>query len=346
KNKIKRTHNKAPNLSDVYKTKKDIPSLDFVKDDYDKYVKEYNQGYGKFHQNKKFPAIINTARGCRNYSNKCIYCSIYDLKPKWVSADFFWKVIQKYHNDYGINLFYEVADEFLTFQSFIKDIIKNKPFDLREKDIELMIYARADDIVSIPEAIKWLKELNVVRVNLGLDSGDNKILKLLRKNLKANNLKPTEINYQAVKLLAENNITVHASFPVGCIGETKTSLKNTLNFVKKIARDFPKHIAALEVSELVPIPNSAVWDMLLGKKKSIYYDSLYSELKKANIQVSISKLKKLNKKYNNNDIVDIKKSSKDWIKYFTHIDWADVERMEKKIIQIAKKLKIAYGRAI
>ncbi|MFH1457355.1 MAG: hypothetical protein ABIF17_04590 [Patescibacteria group bacterium] len=40
KGKIKNTTNKIPNLSDVYKDKKDIPKLDFIQDDYNKMEKE------------------------------------------------------------------------------------------------------------------------------------------------------------------------------------------------------------------------------------------------------------------------------------------------------------------
>jgi radical SAM superfamily enzyme YgiQ (UPF0313 family) len=345
-NKIKRTYNPKPIFNSIYKKEKDIPNLDFIKDYHNIYIENYNERYKKFHSKKMIPMTMNIARGCKNYLKRCLYCSICDLEPKWLSSEFFWKLVKKYHNKYNVNLFYEVADEFLTFPRLIKEIIKTKPFNLKEKGIEMMVYARSDDVLGIPETIEWFKELNITRVNLGLDSGDNEMLKLLRKNLRVNNLSPLEINYQAVRLLAENNITIHASFPLGSIGETKESLNNTVEFIKRIINEFSNHISVIETSELVPMPNSMAGDILLGKENSKYYENLDVELKKGGINIKKSEQKVIREKYQNKDIIDIEEISRDWIKYFTHISWGDIEETKKVILNISKKSGIIYGRAI
>ena len=59
----------------------------------------------------------------------------------------------------------------------------------------MIIYARADEIIGIPEAMKWLKELNVVRVNLGLDSGDNKMLKTFAHTVDASEVLVIECGF-------------------------------------------------------------------------------------------------------------------------------------------------------
>jgi len=347
KKQIKRTHLKNPSLKDVYKTKKDIPDLAFIKSSYNSYKENYNLAYKKFHDRYILPITFNTARGCKNWTKRCLYCSIYCLKPRWTDVEYFWQVIKEYHNNYGINLFFEVTDEFLAFKEFIKKVIKEKPFDLKRKGIEMQIYARADELIKTPKTtLKILKELNITRVNLGLDSGDNRILKLLRKNLKTRDLDPVEINYAAVKFLAENNISIHASFPLGCIGETKQSLNNTLFFIKKICNDFGKHIATIEVAELLPMPHSVCWDLLLGKQKSRFYKNLSVELKKADIEISCKTHAFLREKYENKDIYNLNTVVFDWIKYFTKVNFSDIQKAKKEIKKLVINIGAQYGRAI
>ncbi len=346
-NGIKRTYSKGSTLSDVYKTKEDIPDINLIKEYFHIYCENYNKRYKLFQKDSKIPMTINIARGCVNCRKRCLYCSIYNLSPKRTIPEFFWWIIEKYNLEYKVNFFFEVADEFLTFQTLIKELIKTKPFDLREKCIEMEIYARADNIVNIPESILLLKELNITRVNLGLDSGDNTMLEFLRKNYILRGIQsPSEINYQAVKLLAENGITIHASFPIGCIGETYTSLKNTLFFIKRIANEFGGRIATLESSEFIPLPNSPAWDILLSKENSVYLENIHDILKKSKIKIDTKTKKSLQQKYSNQDLLNLEELSRDWIKYFTHISWTEVENTKKEIKKIDKKIGAVYGTSI
>lgn len=326
-NKIERTYCKKSLLSNTYKTARDIPNLNLISEYIHIYQENYNKRYNT--QNKR-PITINTARGCINWRKRCLYCSIFDLKPMRTTPEFFWQTVEKYHKEYNINFFFEVADEFFTFKKFIQNLIATKPFDMKQKGIEMEIYIRADQVT--PNNIRQMKDLNITTINMGIDSGDNKILLSIRKNYKKGN-NSVKVNYDAIKLLAENKIKIHLSFPIGCIGETRNSIRNTINFIRHIVDQFGDQIIAIESSELVPLPDSPAWRIMIGKEDTEF-------------KIDPDTIKILQQKYENKDLLNITGLSKDWIKYFTKISWKDVLATKKEVEKIAIENNAIYGTSI
>lgn len=337
-------------LSQVYREPMDIPNLNLIAEELQIARESYNEKYGHHHKKERTPMIINNVRGCGNGEVRCTYCSIYDLSLNTGSSEFFWKNVASYHERYGINFFFEVCDSFLTFQKYIRQLIAAMPFNPREKDIEFEIYARANDVVNTPKAIAWLTQLNVTRVNLGLDSGDDNMLKFLRKmnRDKKGVLSPAQINYEAVKRLAEAGISIHASFPLGSLGETSKSLDNTLAFIEKLASDFGSSIATLEASELVPLPHSPCWDLLLSRENSVFdfNGGIEATLHEAGVVVGPETKMQLKEKYEYQDLLDTEELAHDWVKHFTHISWGDIERGRECVEKIAKRIGAIFGRAL
>lgn len=347
---VKRVAFNRPKLEDLVTGIENTPDLSLINDKLSVYAEEYNKKYGRFHDSARKPVVINNVRGCGNAVSRCLYCSIYDLGLNAGNPQVFWDSVDSQNKNFGVNFFFEVCDSFLSFKKYIKDLVDLKPFDPQKRDIEFEIYARANDVVNIPDSIKWLKDLNVKRVNLGLDSGDDNILNLLRKKNKDKGgiLSPSQINYGAVKRLSDAGISVHASFPLGALGETKNSLNRTVEFIDQISKDYGFNIATLEASELVPLPNSPSWDMLLSKENSVFErdSKLESMLYEAGIFLDQEVKEKLKEKYENRDLLDLSELAKDWIKYFTHISWDNLEKSKKKIKEIANKYDCVYGKAV
>jgi len=339
-----------PRLSKVYSDVRDIPDLGLIADEMSIAKVAYNQKYSRHHTSERVPALINNVRGCGNGKRRCTYCGIYDLSLNEGSPGFFWDVVRKYNDDYGVNFIFEVSDSFLTFQRYIRQLIATRPFEPKERDIEFEVYVRANDVVNIPDAIQWLKDLNVTRVNIGLDSGDDNILEFLRKNNqdKKRVLSPSAINYTAVRRLAEAGITIHASFPLGALGETKDSLENTVAFIERISRDFGRSIVTLEASELVPLPNSPSWDMMLSRENTVFHmnGGLEATLAKTGIRLGDDKKVELRHKYDNQDLLEITELARDWTANFTHIDWEDINTTKKRVEQIARSVGAIFGRAV
>jgi radical SAM superfamily enzyme YgiQ (UPF0313 family) len=78
-----------------------------------------------------------------------------------------------------------------------------------------------------PGFIAELKALNVVIVELGLESFNNEILKGLRKPHN-----PQQVQ-KAVNLLNEAGLKVILNIIIGLIGENKLTYDNTLNYIKE-----------------------------------------------------------------------------------------------------------------
>jgi len=341
---------KRAKLADIIRSPDDIPDLSLIGDQLPEYADAYNERYGTYHDTERKPSVINNVRGCGNGEYRCTYCSIYDLGLNAGNPELFWDTVERHNEEYGINFFFEVCDSFLSFQRYIKQLIKSRPFDPKERDIEFEIYARANDVVNVPNAVDWLRELNITRVNLGLDSGDDNMLNLLRKRNKdkKGSFSPAQINYDSVKRLAEAGITIHASFPLGSLGETSESLTRTVEFIERIGKDFGPYLTTLEASELVPLPHSPAWDMILSRKRSVFkYDGgLEQMLDDADICLSDETKALLRFKYDNQDLLDVDILAKDWIRYFTHVDWDMIEDTKSKVEKIAGRVGAIYGRAI
>lgn len=334
-------------LFEVYNEEADIPDLGLIKDEFSTITRNYNELYGQYHTSERKPVVINNVRGCGNGQLRCTYCSIYDLSLNAGKPEFFWQTVKRYNKEHGINFFFEVCDSFLTFQKYIKELIETMPFNPKKNDMEFEVYARANDVVNVSESISWLKKLNITRVNLGLDSGDDNMLGFLRKNNsdKKKILSPSQINYEALRRLAEAGITFHVSFPLGSLGETHVSLKNTLSFIGRISRDFGYAISTLEASELVPLPYSPCWDLILMKEHPVFsfMGGMQKILDKAGVKISEDAKLKLRSRHEHQDLLDVEQLAKDWVKYFTHIGWEEIEEAKRQVEQWARKIGAAYG---
>ena len=96
-------------FKDQKETRKKLQCSQYLStDQYSRYVLNYNHRFGRFHNKKIFPILINNAKGCVNGINHCLYCSIYDLKVQFGDTEFFWQTIKKYYFNHGINFFFEV----------------------------------------------------------------------------------------------------------------------------------------------------------------------------------------------------------------------------------------------
>lgn len=330
------------------------PDLELLGEDFKIYKKNYNENFERFHSKEKTPVTVNNVRGCANGTARCTYCSIYDLRLNEGKPENFWKTLEEYNKNYGVDFFFEVCDSFLSFnypnrsgKSYVSELAATAPKGLKERGIELSIYARANDIVRQPDAIERLKQLNVTRVNMGLDSGDDKMLKLLRKNNLAGS-SPSRINYEAAKKVAENGITLHMSFPLAPLGETNESLGHTVDLVKRIGEQFGSQIAVLEASPMVPLPNSPSWDMILSNENSRFNSGQrpLEMVKEAGIELSQKTKEMMREKYANQDLLDVEELTRDWITHFTHVRKADVDAAQEKVVRIAEKVHAKYGSAI
>jgi len=246
-----------------------VPDFGFVpKEDMSRYAENYNKRYRRFHKRERTPGLINNATGCSNGKHPCIYCGIYDLGLNLGPAEHFWKMVANANEKYGMDFFMETYDNFLSSPRYVKALLgamDRAGINPAESGIEFEVYSRTDDILAQKESVELFKKMNVTRVNFGVDSGDDRILAALGKNMDRHlGMRPSEINYRAIEMVANTGMTFQMSFVLGARGETQESLGNTVEFARAVAKNFPNAMALVEASELAPLPNSPSWKIMHG----------------------------------------------------------------------------------
>jgi radical SAM superfamily enzyme YgiQ (UPF0313 family) len=96
-----------------------------------------------------------------------------------------------------------------------------------------------------------------IRVNYGVESGDEGILKSIKRNIPLIKIK------EAVRWSKEAGITVFGFFMIGLPGDDRHSIEKTLNLILELDLDF------MQLNKFVPIPGSEIYE---GIKKATGYD--------------------------------------------------------------------------
>ena len=111
-----------------------------------------------------------------------------------------------------------------------------------------MVYRCFTHVRVASRVAKTLADTNCREVGIGIESGDDNILRTIRKNFSIAEAK------QAIKSLKTHGVRVKAFFMVGLPGETKESIQATRRF---IAETMPDDI---DVSVYVPFPGTDIYD--------------------------------------------------------------------------------------
>lgn len=183
---------------------------------------------------KKPFTLISTSRGC---PFGCIYCAVHQYygkkfrarEPKSV-VDEIEEVVLKYK----IFDFLFWADEALFQQKTmerISDEILNRGLKIR-----WFCNSRADTISF--EILKKMKKAGCWLMSFGIESGSQKILDNINKNLKLEHIE------EAVNITRKAGIETIGHFIFGLPGETKKTAKKTIKFAKKLALDYAQFYIA------------------------------------------------------------------------------------------------------
>ncbi len=220
--------------------------------DTEKYSENYMKIFGHLHDKKVIPATTQMMKGC-GWGSKggCIFCGITDIKPEHVDLNL---AIKEYGNlrRIGVNYIYDIGDDVFSQTNFLRD--------LANSDVKInFVYGRASGVND--KSIELLKNLGVKGINMGIESGNDRMLKSLGKN----NHEGIETVRNAAKILKKNGIELYTSFVLNAPGETESSLKNSVNLFGEISEY--GNVVATDISALVPTIGSRAWNMMMQNKK-------------------------------------------------------------------------------
>lgn len=294
------------------------------------YAKNYNTTYGHLHKNEVLGVTtINRGRGCNrgNGSARCAYCGILDLSTKVSSPQKFWEDVQQAHDDINAQVFYEVFDSLSSVPIWVRSLIDARPKHLEDK--QFFVYAQAKDVNR--DVIKLYNEFNVCMLNMGLDSGNDVML----KRLKGKN-DSVAANRNALILIKEGGMAAFGSFVLGSIGESQESLKDTVNFCKWIVDN--GLAAALEAQPLMVRCNSRI-GKYFDNPNAAELDMFSMGLKINNLEL----LKETSKTWKNEDIIDTPLMSDIYTKCFTNVTYQELIDAANEIVSYSKSKGISCG---
>ena len=104
--------------------------------------------------------------------------------------------------------------------------------------------SRADIVCRNPQMHKTLKDAGLAILSIGFESGNQRILNILRKGT------TVEQNYKAAEICKNLDIPIYSNFMLGIPTETKKEMRDTVKLIRKIN---PRRLG---IAVYVPIPGS------------------------------------------------------------------------------------------
>lgn len=176
---------------------------------------------------KRLPAIsMISTRGC---PGKCTFClgSYLGGYVRMHSVKYLIEQIKMLQHDYGIKEISFYDDTFTTYKLKVQEFCRKL---LKENiDLTWVCFARVDFVDE--KTLRLMKEAGCHQIMYGIESGNKKILKNIRKMTSL----PKAI--EIVALTKKIGIECRAAFMFGNPGETEDTMKQTLKFAKKLDPD-------------------------------------------------------------------------------------------------------------
>lgn len=194
-----------------------------------------------------------TSRGC---PYRCAFCasSRFWDKLRFFSAAYVVKEIDTLVNDYKTEMISFFDDLFVADRNRLKEIVTL----LRKKNligkVKFTCSCRANLVDK--KLVELLSEMGTVSVGMGLESGNEKVLRYLKGGTVS-----VKHNYKAIKLLKEGGIAANGSFVIGSPLETEKQIMDTYDFIKRSDLDL------FDIYLLTPYPGTPVWEY--AKEKSL-----------------------------------------------------------------------------
>lgn len=192
-------------------------------------------------------ATYSASRGC---PFECEFCdtSTFGAKIRYNSPQRVYDTMKHLSETYGIKHLQFVDDLFVAHNGrvveFSKLLIANKI------DMTWSCTARVNTVK--PETLKLMKEAGCWEISFGLESGSDFLLDEMKKSQK------TSTAEQAVKWTHDAGIRVKGLLMLGYPGETRQSIQETKDFVKRIP------LTTMNLSKFTPYPGSPIYRKLYG----------------------------------------------------------------------------------
>lgn len=192
----------------------------------------------------KLPSTsLVTSRGCYG---KCTFCdqSVFGNRCRANSAEYVMRMIKHLYYDYGIKDIHIFDDNFTLFRPRLKELC-NMIID-EKMDLSLFCMARVDTVT--PEILKLLRKAGFWQIAWGIESGSQKILDNIKKNVTVRQ------NEETLWWSRRAGIRNQGYLMLGNFGETKETVMETFDFIKRAPID------DFHITYFMPFPGSPAYE--------------------------------------------------------------------------------------
>ncbi|MCB4790780.1 MAG: B12-binding domain-containing radical SAM protein [Elusimicrobia bacterium] len=199
---------------------------------------------GTLHGTKNFTTVM-TSRGC---PFKCIFCStdVFGKKLRQRSIGLVIDEITSIISKFNIRHIIFLDDTLTIDKKYIMELCDN--IISRKLNITFDCGTRANLVDE--ELIKKMAEAGLIRISFGLESVDENIRRIMKKEV------PLESYKKANEITNRYNIETLNSCMIGLPGKTKETVRNTLHFLRS-----SKEIKQANISIAVPYPGTELYEM-------------------------------------------------------------------------------------
>jgi len=187
-----------------------------------------------------------TSRGC---PYRCVFCCSTNFwqKTRFHSAEYVVNEIKELIETYKVEAITIYDDLFVADRKRVEKIVNLMKQEGLQDEAIFCCTGRAN--LMDDKLCKLLKEMGVVNMMFGLESGSQKILSYLKKDTVT-----VEQNKRAVRIAKKYGFFVEGSFMIGSPNETKEDMMKTLDFIKQNPLDY----AAFYIT--TPHIGTELWD--------------------------------------------------------------------------------------
>ncbi|PIU57939.1 MAG: hypothetical protein COS89_02965 [Deltaproteobacteria bacterium CG07_land_8_20_14_0_80_38_7] len=261
-----------------------LPNRRIAGIDMDKYI-------DSFYDTNTDPVLDNVRatnaymkKGCprRVGNHGCSFCARIDRGLRSKTALQAYEEYAYLINEFNINYIYDDSDSWVK-PSWMRNLLSlySEFGELRAK---LRVYADVRDINE--NSVSMMKDLGVDTVLVGIESGDERILRINGKPM------TKEMIVKAVKLLGGAGIKLCDAYVLGLISETKSSVEKTRSLAQQIGHYCERRITYWNV--IMPLPGSPIWSAMMD-------------------------IPQLREKYGNEYKFNVEEVQKDYINHFCHL---------------------------